>query len=320
MKYLRNLNNHNDYIAFIESTDFAEIHAEKNAVVSYCKTEEHVHYNPYIPPLPQFLDILYSDTNGNLSFTSEVLPASEGKTPIGLCVVSTGFFGTNEKARWMSLKYMYCETPEAGSLTFQNMMWGNHGTDINTIDNIQTAYNGGDMWGCLTADWITNTSSKIPSLFDANGNWNLTELGDVNRFTATDIDGKNKTEKILATATAQSDWMTATAITNNSGAGYAPAACCCARYHTLGTQSGDWYLGAAGEMSMIIVQKQQINAKLTEIANVYANDCIRTFGNNYYQTSTEYNTTDIYRANAQRGSLDNTGKNGNMGVIAMLRY
>jgi hypothetical protein len=51
----------------------------------------------------------------------------------------------------------------------------------------------------------------------------------------TDIDGKNKTEKILATATGQVDWLTDTTIENNSAANYTPAACCCARYHTLGT-------------------------------------------------------------------------------------
>jgi len=51
MKYLRNLNNHNDYITFIGGADFAEIQSEKNAVVSYCRIETHVHYNPYVPPI-----------------------------------------------------------------------------------------------------------------------------------------------------------------------------------------------------------------------------------------------------------------------------
>ena len=49
MKYLRNLNNHNDYTTFIIGADFDEIQIEKKAVVSYCKSEKHVHYNPYIP-------------------------------------------------------------------------------------------------------------------------------------------------------------------------------------------------------------------------------------------------------------------------------
>jgi len=60
-------------------------------------------------------------------------------------------------------------------------------------------------------------------------------LGTINQYAMTDIDGKNKTEKILATATGQVDWLTDTTIENSSAANYTPAACCCARYHTLGT-------------------------------------------------------------------------------------
>jgi hypothetical protein len=60
-----------------------------------------------------------------LSFKSEVLPISAGKTPIALCIAPPNFFGTGEPARWMSLKYMNCNTPENGSLTKTNIGWGN---------------------------------------------------------------------------------------------------------------------------------------------------------------------------------------------------
>lgn len=194
------------------------------------------------------------------------------------------------------------------------------GTDISTIDNITTTHNGGKSYGYLTADWITVTNNKIPSLFDANGNWNLTELGTVNQFVVTDIDGKNKTEKILATVTAQSDWITATTITNKSAKGYAPAACCCARYHTLGTQAGDWYLGAAGEMSMIVVQKTQINAKLAQIATQYPNDCISSLGDNTYWSSTEYIGYTVYSVRTSNGEICRDDKDYNDNVISMLQF
>ena len=84
-----------------------------------------MHYNPEIIISASLLDILYSDVNGNLSYTSEILPISEGKTPIALCIAGTNFFGVNEPARWMSLKYMNCDTPENGSLTKTNIGWGN---------------------------------------------------------------------------------------------------------------------------------------------------------------------------------------------------
>lgn len=316
MKYLKIFDTHNDYAAYIVGASFKNL---KKDNVSYCKLQKDVHYNKYVLP-PQLLDILYSDANGNLSFTSEVLPTSEGKTPIGLCIVEPEFFGENEKARFMSLKYMNRTTPETGSLTSQGMYWGNNGTDINTIDNIQTTYNGGSSWGYLTADWITGTDNKIPTLFTEDNEWNISVLGTINTYAVTDIDGKNKTDKILATATAQTTWQTDTTITNNSGANYAPAACCCARYHTIGTQAGDWYLGAGGEMSMIVVKRNEINTKLAAINTIYPNDCVSLLADNKYWTSTEYDNNTTYYVRTSSGSIFNDLKNDTYYVIAMLQY
>ena len=323
MKYLRNLNNHNAYEAFIIGSDFATIQSEQRAVVSYCRTEEHVHYNPYVPIITKanLLDILYSDANGNLSFTSEVLPVSEGKTPIALCIAGTDFFGINEPARWMSLKYMNYETPDTGSLNAEGMYWGNINNDISTITNIQTTHDGGSSDGYLTSDWITKTDNKVPSLFDANNEWNISVLGTVNQYAVTDIDGKNKTTKILATVSGQPNWQTDASIDNNSGTYYAPAACCCWRYHTLGTQQGDWYLCGCGEMSIIVARKTDINNKLTTISTVYSNDCIDSLSeNNGYWTSTEYNDNISYRVYLGSANISNDYKNNNLNVIAMLQY
>lgn len=320
MKYLRNLNNHNDYTTFIAGTNFAKIQATKDAVVSYCRAEDHVHYNPYVPTA-QLLDILYSDANGNLSFTSKVLPASEGKTPIGLCIATAGFFGENEPARWMSLKYMSCTAPETGSLISDyGYCWGNLDVDISTIDNINITYNGGSESGYLTADWIKETSYKIPTLFTKNNEWNISVLGTVNAYAVTDIDGKNKTNKILATATTQTTWQTDTEIEDADGEGYAPAACCCARYHTSGTQAGDWYLGACGEMSIIVVQKQEINNKLAQIATQYPNDCISSLDENNYWTSTEINNESVYRISIVNGHVYISDKDETNNVIGMLAF
>jgi hypothetical protein len=175
--------------------------------------------SPQVTPTYSLLDILYSDSSGNLNVSSQVLTTSEGKTPIALCIAGTGFFGDNEPARWMSLKYMSCNTPDSGTLTASSgyMMWGNNGLDISTIDDITTIYNGGSNDGYLTADWIIKTDNKIPSLFDANDEWNLTMLGTKNAYAVTDVDGKNKTEKILTITTSQATWKTDTTITNGQG-------------------------------------------------------------------------------------------------------
>ena len=318
MKYLKNLVNHNSYSAFIVGSDFNSIQTEQNASVSYCKNERHIHYNPYVPA--KLLDILYSDANGNLSFTSEVLPASEGKTPIGLCITGTNFFGTGEKARWMSLKYMNYTTPDTGSLTAQSIFWGNQNIDISTINNIQTTYNGGSEWGYLTANWITGVNNKIPNLLSDNNKWNISALGTVNQYTVTDIDGKNKTNKILTYATGQSNWQTSISITNNYNNYYTPAACCCWRYHTLGTNQGDWYLGSCGEMGVIVEKRNEINIKLAEINTIYDNDCINFLNNNRYWTSTEYDSKNIYFIRTDDGRVMSNTKNSDYYVIAILQY
>jgi len=266
------------------------------------------------------LDILYSDANGNLSVDSNVLPTSEGKTPIGLCVAATGFFGDNEPARWMSLKHMNNNTPETGSISGRGVGVGQYLVDIATIPDIYKTYVNGSASGYLTADWITGTDNKIPSLFDANNNWNITQLGTINAFVTTDIDGKTKTAKWLEAATAQPDWRTDSTITNICDAGYSPAACCCARYHTLGTSAGDWYLGAGGEMSMIIVLLNEINTKLQQINTVYPNDCMSSLASSNYWTSTEYDNTRTYYVLTGDGSTNNIMKRVSCNVLAMLNY
>jgi len=324
MKYIKEFNNHNAYATFLSSSNYITPN------VSLCIVEDEVHYNPYVPKAA--LDILYSDANGNLSVDSNVLPASEGKTPIGLCVAGTGFFGVNEPARFMSLKYMNYTTPETGSTTNQDMYWGNYGTDIPTIDNIMTTYlttyGGGPEHGYMNVDYYDNSSQtyKIPNPITVNNEWNLSELGTVNAYATTDIDGKNKTDKILATATAQSTWRTDTSIINASDAGYAPAACCCARYHTLGTQAGDWYLGACGEMCMILAKKTDINAKLAAINAIYPNDCISVLFNSInnnpsrHWSSTEYSNWFPYYVNASNGSVDYDKKSNGYNVLAMFTF
>lgn len=48
------------------------------------------------------------------------------------------------------------------------------------------------------------------------------------------------------------------AIIDSSNSGYFPAACCCWRYHTLGTNQGDWYLPALGELGYCFVTLKKI--------------------------------------------------------------
>jgi len=114
--------------------------------------------------------------------------------------------------------------------------------------------------------------------------------------------------------------MTDTSITNNSNVGYTPAACCCARYHTVGTNAGDWYLGAGGEMSMIVALRDDINTKLTQISAIYSTDCVNSLANNRHWSSTESSTWHAYVVDTDNGDIHNYTKGNNYYVIAMLTY
>ena len=86
------------------------------------------------------------------------------------------------------------------------------------------------------------------------------ELNDI-----TLVNGAINTEILCSKSNLQPNWRTDENISSN---GYAqsesvmtfPAACCCWRYHTLGTKQGDWYLPS-------VIELKRINTVLTELQN-----------------------------------------------------
>lgn len=84
-----------------------------------------------------------------------------------------------------------------------------------------------------------------------------------------DFNGKTNTETILKNATAQSGWKTDSEIKNQSDAGYFPMACCCWRFHTEGTEQGDWYLPGMGEVGYVSPKYEKINAAIRKINEVF---------------------------------------------------
>ena len=268
----------------------------------------------------QLLDILYSDASGNLSVSNQVLPASEGKVPIALCIAGTNFFGQGEKARWMSLKYMNYNTPETGSLSVLGTMYGNFNNDILGINNTEITHINGSRVGWLQTASQTQDYNLIPLPFDGSGNWNLSQLGQKNQYACTNVNGKDKTEVLIETVTEQPSWETDTSIKNESFSGYAPAACCCYRYHTLGTQQGDWYLGSIGEMCTISALYSEVNSKLSQIASVYNNDCINSLYDYTYWSSDEVNNESSYYIKFNIGEIAVNVKYERFAVLAMLQY
>ena len=118
----------------------------------------------------------------------------------------------------------------------------------------------------------------------------------------------------------QTTWQTDNFIINTSDPNYAPAVCCCWRYHTLGTNQGDWYLGACGEMCMLLAKKTDINTKLATINAIYPNNCINTLFNDAYWTSTEYNQDAVYYIDVNTGFISWPDKINTTSTIALLQY
>lgn len=101
----------------------------------------------------------------------------------------------------------------------------------------------------------------------------------------TDMNGKANTQAVLQYATAQTDWRTASAITENNAAGYYPLFECAWRYHTSGTAQGDWYIPAAGQVALLINNSGNNTAIETGLKLV--NNGLSNNPNNQKGTSTE---------------------------------
>jgi hypothetical protein len=149
----------------------------------------------YYPTFPKYnlLDILYSDSSGNLSVTSEILPTIAGLTPIGLCVIPTSFIGPFYKARFVALKWMNNETGGTSSYT---MTWGV--TDNLPLITLTQKFKNTAGDGFLSDYNPQNkTSNLIPTLTNSDNKLNLSVLGDINHYATTAVDGKENTEYII---------------------------------------------------------------------------------------------------------------------------
>lgn len=166
-------------------------------------------------------------------------------------------------------------------------------------------------------------SPLAPSPYKIDGSFNSeysrtsspsSELNILSNF-----DGVGNTRIYLELATAQSDWKTASAITNSYHSGYYPAACCCWRFYTEGTKQGDWYLPACGEFGYVIARLKKIQSVLNDL-DIEGVRCNKLYDQqNLYWTSSEYNEKKSWITSPINGNVYSFSKGFPYSARAFLR-
>lgn len=260
-------------------------------------------------------------------------------TPIGIVVVPTshGHYEDN-KCAIMSLNYINCNTPTTGKVS-KSMYWGTYSTDIDTLPNLdQVPYIGsggtvGDAvistsgYADLPSDFsefteVTNpydpktkyysispSHKYVPSPYNSNEtfnpNYSLTDSPSSTANCLSDFDGYGNTKKILVVRGDKdySLWLP----TYNIEADY-PAASCCDMYFTIGTNQGDWYLPAEGELGYTCVRRQALDNSLNKLIQSGVSS-INVLASTRHWSSSEHSALYAMGVNLNGGNVDYSNKN-----------
>ena len=308
--------------------------------VSYIKETDELLYmaKPNILDFP-IKAVFYDSSTGSFVklYPDQITEAIPTYTPIGVEVVPAehDVYGTGQ-AGIMSLAEMNRSTPDVGSSEYNGILWGGYLTDISlpNLDRVNLVNGTTDEFGHLPSDQFTGdtslddvsnyyqTSFNAPSPFNADGSRNeayyTTTHSTANALS--DFDGVGNTTVLTDLATKQSDWKTASTIKNNYLAGSYPAACCCWRFHTAGTDQGQWYLPACGEMGYVINRISAINETINKVKNVYASVvAVAVDTNNTYWSSSEVSAAGAWHLRMNSGYVYTYSKNSSLYVRAFLR-
>lgn len=307
--------------------------------VSYVGETDKVYYNPHRDI--QAGEIIYLN-GGNLYATKLSNWNSSLGTAQGVVVVPASHT-TDDTVRIISLVPMNCNTPDVGGSADQGIYWGSMDVDLTGLTNydlVPTTSNndsttiGTNSWSRLPsnstngsftgATCVTDIETKYynpnepicPSPYLRDNTQNPAYIGNTNgRIATSDFDGLKNTDIICASATGQSDWQTASVITNNSSSGYYPAACCCRRYGTSGLPSSNWYLPSYGELGYIMPRFKQIQDSLQGIIDSGQVAVLLTTSSNYW-SSTECNGSSARYVSTQDGTIGERFKEGTSYVRA----
>ena len=288
-------------------------------------------------------DICIADNNKNLLFCRFVDSGATHKlsdyTPIGLTAVpvSHGHYADG-KCAITSLNHMNCDTPQIGGSS-QYMFYGVYNKDISSLPNLnQVAYVGdkneigNNVIGQTESSHLPSDdiSFTIPNQYDTktkycyfevsnikyssspysndgtfNSNYSLTTSPSSTANCLSDFDGYNNTKKIIEVREIKdySSWKP----TWSNEDDY-PAASCCDMYSTYGTNQGEWYLPAAGELGYAVVRQQTINDTINKLIS-YNIENIDIFKKESYWSSSEDSSMTSRCLNFGEGSVFLNDKN-----------
>lgn len=272
------------------------------------------------PSKTNVCDVIFSNAAGKFKsapgFDTSKWPAvGSGYTPIGIVVVpySHGILkdgsGTVNQCGVMSLVKMSVNSPETGDADATNLQIG-HTRSSTSSDGLGrvNSYNDEQMvsfaskskWptidGVTAAYFPIQTTVGGPATYGGAGqvaspyaDTTTLNTGGLNtayysttrgEFVTTDTDGIVNT-KIWIDKSNQTDWRTATAITDAQSA--YPAEVCCARFHTVGTKAfkdcttaelyegtGFWYSPTWVETMYMAARAADIGQVLANISSVYS--------------------------------------------------
>lgn len=234
----------------------------------------------------------------------ELYPATK-YLPIGIVAIppSHNIYGDN-KGAIVSIASMDYSTPIEGSSANKAMYIGQYKVNTgltqyggfpitnNDSSSTLTGFDPGDTT-LLACQYMDSETTKISCLHDTNAFYSYspglslapspyltngmrnpkyyqtTSPSQSTNFLS-DYSGYENTLRLIELATSQDNWQQGNTITNNMDSGYSPAACCCYKFCTAGTQAGEWYLPSMGELGYIIARAEVINDSIQTMINNYA--------------------------------------------------
>lgn len=288
----------------------------------------------------------------------------------------------------MSLKPMNYDKPdEGGTSEEQYMCWGSPSIDIDNLTNYNLVNRYADNtqdsgtltendYALLPSDRFNGMPSNVcpsikyfehdmaenpqsPSPYKVvDGEWLPNEdyytTGTLSNNALSDFDGPKNT-KIITDNVLDSNWKTNSSIDNSDLSTNYPAACCCARFKTVGTSSfvdmlnlrdtdmsnlrdtdmlnrntgvdteeywlqrNVWYMPACGELGYILPNFDVNNKALRNINSVYGSDvavAVPLSDDGGYWSSSEYSISEARFVGAIRGDVDHNSKNNELYVRA----